>query len=61
MLRLLFNCDDFGRTPEINAAVLKAHREGVLGSASLMVTGAALDEAVEIARANPSLRFDARN
>jgi len=56
MTRILFNCDDFGGTREINAAVLKAHREGVLGSASLMVTGNAFAEAVEIARACPSLK-----
>ena len=56
MKRVLFNCDDFGKSHEVNAAVLQAHREGVLGSASLMVTGAAFSEAVEIARANPSLK-----
>ncbi len=56
MTRILFNCDDFGKTHQINAAILHAHREGVLGSASLMVAGDAFDEAVEIARANPSLK-----
>ncbi len=56
MKRILFNCDDFGKRPEVNAAILQAHREGVLGSASLMLTGAACSEAVEIARANPSLK-----
>jgi len=56
MIRILFNCDDFGKTHQINAAILQAHREGVLGSASLMVAGDAFDEAVEIARANPSLK-----
>jgi hopanoid biosynthesis associated protein HpnK len=56
MTRLLFNCDDFGKTAEVNAAVLKAHCEGVLGSASLMVTGDAFSEAVEIAKAHPALK-----
>ncbi len=56
MTRILFNCDDFGKTAEVNAAVLQAHREGVLRSASLMVTGGALDAAVDIAKANPSLK-----
>jgi chitin disaccharide deacetylase len=54
--RLLFNCDDFGRDPEINTAILKAHREGVLQSASLMVTGSALDEAVAISGECPALK-----
>ncbi len=56
MIRLIFNCDDFGKTHEVNTAVLKAHQEGILGSASLMVTGNAFSEAVEIARTHPSLK-----
>jgi len=54
-LKLIITADDFGRSREINAAVLEAHRRGILTSASLMVAGAAASEAVEIARANPSL------
>jgi chitin disaccharide deacetylase len=56
MVRLLFNCDDFGKTREVNAAIIKAHTEGVLGSASLMVTGEAFDEAVSLAKAHPKLK-----
>lgn len=56
MTRLLFNCDDFGRSHPINAAILLAHREGLLGSASLMVTGEAFESAVMIARSNRSLK-----
>jgi hopanoid biosynthesis associated protein HpnK len=50
------NGDDLGRSLRVNAAILRAHREGVLTSASLMVTEAAADEAVALARATPSLR-----
>ena len=39
--------DDFGRTTRINQAIAHAHANGILGSASLMVTGEAVDEAVE--------------
>lgn len=53
--RLIVNADDFGRSPAINQAVIRAHREGILTTASLMVNGAACDEAVELARQNPSL------
>ena len=42
-------------TAKVNAAVLKAHSEGVLTSASLMVAEPAWEEAVEIARRFPSL------
>ena len=53
--QVIFNADDFGRSPAINAAILRAHREGVLTSASLMVTGDACAEAASLARATPTL------
>ena len=53
--RLIVNADDFGRSRGINAAVIRAHREGVLTTASLMVNEAACDEAVALARENPRL------
>ena len=53
--RLIVNADDFGRSRSINDAVLRAHRDGILTSASLMVNEAAADEAVAIARENPKL------
>ncbi len=52
---LIVNADDFGRSPEVNAAVLAAHRRGILTSASLMVAGDAADEAIAMARATPTL------
>ena len=53
--RLIVNADDFGRSHSINQAVIRAHREGILTTASLMVNGRAADEAVELARQNPRL------
>ncbi len=53
--RLIVNADDFGLSPAVNAAVVRAHREGILTSASLMVNEAGLDEAVKLARENPRL------
>ena len=52
---LIINADDFGMTADVNAAVLKAHREGILTSASLMVAEPGFAEAVDIAKANPAL------
>ncbi|GAB4544756.1 MAG: hopanoid biosynthesis-associated protein HpnK [Anaerolineae bacterium] len=49
------NADDFGYSSAINTAVIRAHRQGVLTSASLMVAGDAAREAVELAREMPSL------
>lgn len=54
-MKVITTADDFGFSSSVNRAVMRAHREGVLTSASLMVTGDAADEAVEIARAYPSL------
>ncbi|MGO8839035.1 MAG: hopanoid biosynthesis-associated protein HpnK [Limisphaerales bacterium] len=53
--RLIVNADDFGRSPSINQAVIRAHREGILTSASLMVNEPACAEAVALARENPDL------
>ena len=53
--RLIVNADDFGRSSAINDAVVRAHREGILTSASLMVTEPACNEAVALARENPKL------
>ncbi len=56
MVRLLFHSDDFGKTREVNAAILQAHTEGVLSSGSLMVTGEAFKEAVDLAKSHPRLK-----
>jgi hopanoid biosynthesis associated protein HpnK len=53
--RLVVNADDFGRSASINQAVIRAHREGILTTASLMVNEPAVEEAVALARENPTL------
>ena len=53
--RLIVNADDFGRSESINQAVIRAHREGILTSASLMVNEPGLGEAVKLAGENPKL------
>lgn len=40
---------------EVNKAVIRAYREGVLTTTSLMVTGAAFEQAVRLAKENPGL------
>ena len=52
---LIINGDDFGYSQAVNRAIIQAHREGVLTSASLMVNESAAGEAVELAKANPNL------
>jgi predicted glycoside hydrolase/deacetylase ChbG (UPF0249 family) len=52
---LILNADDFGLTPGINRSIEQLHRAGVLTSATLMATGPAFEDAVQIARQTPSL------
>lgn len=55
MKRLIVTSDDFGASAEVNEAVERAHREGILTAASLMVAAPAAADAVERARALPGL------
>ena len=55
VLRLIVNADDFGRSQSINTAVVRAHREGILTTTSLMVNEPAFDEAVDLVKQNPKL------
>jgi len=56
MKRVIFSADDFGLAPAVNEAIERAHRDGILDQASLMVAGAAAEDAIRRARALPSLR-----
>ena len=53
---LIITADDFGLHPSVNQAVERAHREGVLSAASLMVGAPAAQDAIARARDCPSLR-----
>ncbi len=55
MGKLIVNADDFGLTSGVNRAILELHRAGVLTSTSLMARASATEEAIEIARATPTL------
>ena len=52
---LIVNADDFGASPGVNRGIREAHIHGVVTSASLMVTGAAFKEAVEVSAELPDL------
>ncbi|MGH9614506.1 MAG: ChbG/HpnK family deacetylase [Bryobacteraceae bacterium] len=53
--RLIVNADDFGFTRDVNAGIVRAHREGILTATTLMAYGNAFDDAVSLARENPAL------
>jgi predicted glycoside hydrolase/deacetylase ChbG (UPF0249 family) len=49
--RLVVNADDLGLHPSIDAGILRAHREGIVTSATLLVCGPTAPEAARAARA----------
>jgi hopanoid biosynthesis associated protein HpnK len=55
MKELILNADDFGYTRGVNEGIVRAHRDGILTSATLMANGPAFDDAVERAKSCPSL------
>lgn len=55
MKRLVVNADDFGFTRDVNQGIIEAHRNGILTATTLMAPGAAFDDAVSLAKENPTL------
>lgn len=53
--RLVVNADDFGLSVGVNSGILRAHIDGIVTTTSLMVRGAAAQEAVAAAARHPSL------
>ena len=56
-IKKIFNGDDFGISKGVNAAIVKAHREGILNSASLMINQKYAAEAVKSAKEMPDLEI----
>jgi predicted glycoside hydrolase/deacetylase ChbG (UPF0249 family) len=54
---LIFVADDFGMNSEINDAIIHAHVSGHLTGAALMMAQPATEQAVAMARANPTLQI----
>jgi hopanoid biosynthesis associated protein HpnK len=53
--QLIVNADDLGLTLGVNRGILHAFQDGIVTSASLLVTGSAFEDAVVLARQNPEL------
>ena len=53
--KLIVNADDFGQSPGINSGIIKAHEQGIVTSASLMVRYPAAAAAADYARNNNKL------
>lgn len=52
---LIINGDDFGFSSSVNQAIIESHEQGILTSTSLMVSGQASTEAVNLAKNHPEL------
>jgi chitin disaccharide deacetylase len=55
MKTLIVNADDFGYTPGVNAGIIRAFREGILTSTTIMANGPAFDDAVARTRQCPEI------
>ncbi|NGZ05149.1 MAG: ChbG/HpnK family deacetylase [Magnetococcales bacterium] len=53
--RLIVNADDLGLSVAVNRGILKAHRQGIVTSATLLANGPAFDDAVQRIREAPEL------
>jgi chitin disaccharide deacetylase len=52
---LIVNADDFGYSAGINRGIVECHTNGIVTSTSLMVTGYAVEQAVELSHEHPCL------
>lgn len=55
MRRLIVNADDFGLTAGVNRAIVEAHTQGIVSSATLMAKGLAFSDALQFAPATLSV------
>jgi len=54
--RLIVNADDFGLTSGVNRAIIEGNRTGIVTSATLMANAKATESAIDLAKAQPSLK-----
>jgi predicted glycoside hydrolase/deacetylase ChbG (UPF0249 family) len=52
---IIINADDFGWTESINEGIIEAHKNGVLSSTTLLANSKATQQAIQLAKASPSL------
>lgn len=54
-MRVIINADDFGLTEGVNHGIIKAHKEGIVTSATIMANMPAFENAVNLSKENPHL------
>ena len=55
MKKVIINADDFGYSSAVNLGIIKAYKEGILTSTTLMANMPGCDEAINLAKENPDL------
>jgi chitin disaccharide deacetylase len=55
--RLIVNADDFGLTSGVNRAIIEGNRSGIVTSATLMANAKATEAAIDLAKAQSSLKI----
>ena len=53
--QLLVNADDLGLSTAINSGIIRSHVEGITASTSLVASGAAFDQALELIQHHPTI------
>jgi predicted glycoside hydrolase/deacetylase ChbG (UPF0249 family) len=53
--RLIVNADDFGRSAGVDRGIIRAHRDGIVTSTTLMTNAPQAEDAGALARATPTL------
>jgi len=54
-IKLIIRADDMGNAYDIGVAVIKAHKDGIVTSVSIMPTSPYFEEAVRLCKENPAL------
>ncbi|GEM05389.1 carbohydrate deacetylase [Halolactibacillus miurensis] len=55
-MKVIINADDFGLTEGINNGIITAHTNGIVTRTTLMMNGMAVDHAIKLAKAHPTLK-----
>jgi len=53
--QIIINADDFGWTESINEGIIEAHKNGILTSTTMLANSKATQQAIELAKAMPTL------
>ena len=56
-MKYIINADDFGKSEDVNKAIIHCIEERVINSTTIMANGLALPSAATYARSNPQISY----